>query len=103
MLRGEAYKLKLIDLGKKGIIDKIYDDFEEALKEEEFKLQLALAQLSAYGKRTCENCKHMSLIEQTYSYSSMKCSYGIGDINEFGSIFVTPKFGCVKWEGKDVK
>ena len=64
------------------VIDQIYDDFES---------------------RTCENCKYVENSGQTYSTAVQKCKLGIGDINEWGSVFCSKDFGCNKFERKDKK
>jgi len=80
-------------------IDDLFDDFEEALKESEFHLQLALAQLSDLKSRTCENCKHWSMEHENIGLCRIgidQCS--VKDLYEFTT---KPDFGCNKWEGKN--
>ena len=59
LLMGEASGRTILDGDATlAVIDEIYDDFEETLKESEFHLQLALAQLSEYNSRTCGSCMY---------------------------------------------
>ena len=82
MNREEAYNIDILTstgFNSKILVDKIYDDLES---------------------RTCENCKHSSIAEDTWSGKvvSMFCDLGIGEWETCDVMMTSPSFGCNKWE-----
>ena len=68
---------------------------EEQLNDAEWRLELALAQLEAIYKRTCESCKH---------FNKRGDSRGVCFNNEGGNIYkqsFSSSFGCNKWMAQD--
>lgn len=72
----------------------IYNDFDEYVKEADFHLELALAQLSAYNSRTCSSCKYYGYANEESMIED--CNYGGID-----HMYNQDSFGCNKWEKKD--
>ena len=110
MTREEAKLQAGMRILDKVIIDKIYDDFEKELKEAQDRVDsfcnLNNAVNEAFKElqsRTCENCKHSSVAEDTYSGTivSMFCAEGVGEFEVCDVMQNTPDFGCNKWEGRD--
>ena len=62
-------------------IDEIYDSFES---------------------RICESCSSMRIFDSFYG-GTYKCKHGIGNINEYGTIYTELDFGCNKWEAKEIE
>ena len=65
---------------------------EEQLNDAEWRLELALAQLEAMYKRTCESCKHH--FSQTTNYGNCERN-GTPTPTEYS-------WFCAGWEAQDV-
>ena len=54
-----------------------------------------------FENRTCKSCKYYDDgYFGAYTGKKDKCGFGLGSINEYGTIFTEADFGCNKWEEK---
>ena len=84
----EAYMLN----SKRTIAEMLYDtvnSYEETLKDAEWRMELALAQLESIEDRTCEDCRYFD----EFKDDILHCNY-------FEQFFPTEIGKCDKWENR---
>ena len=96
MIKEQVIKAYMLN-SKRDIAEILYDtvnSYEETLKDAEWRMEIALAQLESIEDRTCENCEHMAI----YNRREVRCSKGVVESRALDNN--SKSFGCNKYEPK---